>query len=54
MVFGNGHSLLQACFFNAYAVEDASRIAGKLSFVILNLSFEIYEDEFLIFLDRFC
>ena len=36
------HYLIQACFFNAYAVEDASRLAGKLSFVILNLSFEIY------------
>ena len=38
----------QACFFNAYAVEDASRLAEKLSFVILNLSFEIFRDEFFI------
>ena len=44
----------QASFFNTYAVEGANRIAGKLSFVILNLSFEIFEDKFFIFLDKFC
>ena len=43
----------QASFFNTYAVEGANRIAGKLSFVILNLSFEIFEDEIFIFLDKF-
>jgi hypothetical protein len=45
-------SLIQACFFNTYAVEGANRIAGKLSFVISNLSFEIFEDEFFIFFDN--
>ena len=48
------HGLKQASFFNTYAVEGANRIAGKLSFVILNLSFEIFEDKFFIFLDKFC
>ena len=44
----------QASFFNTYEVEGANRIAGKFSFVILNLSFEIFEDEFFISLDKFC
>ena len=34
-------------------MEGASRITGKFSFVILNLSFEMFQDEFFIFLDTF-
>ena len=34
-------------------VEGANRIAEKLSFVILYLSFEMFEDEFFVFLDSY-
>ena len=54
MVFKKVEMHFQASFFNTYAVEGANRIAGKLSFVILNSSFKIFEDEFFIFLDKFC
>ena len=47
------HSI-RLIFFNTYSLEGANRIAGKLSFVISNLSFEIFEDEFFIFLDNLC
>ena len=39
---------------DTHAVEGANEIAIKLSFVILNLSFEIFIDEFFISLDKFC
>ena len=38
--------LMQAYFLDTYAVDGACKIARKLSSVILNLSFEMLEDEF--------
>ena len=36
----------QAYFFNTYAVGTASVVAGKTSYWVLELSFEIFQNEF--------
>ena len=50
-----GHNLaqMQAYFFNTYAVETASVVAGKTSFWVLELSFEFFKMSFWVWRSSF-